>query len=160
MWSRIVPSTTYGTNDDDRDNRVDLGGRFVGRWSFTRIIEDRRDGHQLKATGFAEISAVDDLSLTWLESGELFWEGAQIAVGRRLKILSSAERPTEWWVVFPDGRRFHPFALGKELIHACGDDLYRGRITLRQAMAWEMLWEAVGPFKDYSSTTTYVRSGP
>lgn len=130
---------------------------LCGRWRFNRVIEDHRTDQRLHATGIAEINSISDRLFRWTESGFLHEPQRRIAISRHLQIISTTEDSIQWWVLFPDGRRFYPLILNQDLHHECGDDLYQGRITPFTATKWELRWQASGPLKDFIPTTTYNR---
>ncbi len=54
-----------------------------------------------------------------------------------------------WWMTFADGRPFHPWVLGEQVIHPCAEDTYRGLIERPGADELIITWQVDGPAKDH-----------
>lgn len=127
---------------------------LVGRWAFERIVDDRRAGSRLTATGSAVFSRTGEAAIAWSEQGVLRLPGGEVPVeAHRVLRLDDAR---SWTVDFADGRGFHPWAVGAPLVHDCAPDVYRGRLDPAPS-GWTMRWEAAGPAKDYVIETAYRR---
>lgn len=123
---------------------------LVGRWRLHRVIDDRRAGERSVVTGELLISPDQD-GLLWQESGR--WERAAGAVDvRRTLHLTHAPAESRWWVCFEDGRPFHPWAPGEQVVHPCGRDTYTGHVS-GDLRGWNVDWLVTGPEKDYTMTS-------
>lgn len=139
---------------------------LLGRWDFTRTIDDRRTGIRSTVVGHTDLGAESDTHIRWHEEGVLRTAGRELDVYRTLHIVL---RDGSWIVTFDDGRFFHPWSPGAPVEHPCGADRYRGRIdTVRETTcptapveSWTVQWTVTGPHKDYTATTvlTARRSG-
>ena len=129
---------------------------FIGSYDVSRVIEDTRAGATSRFEGQAEITLSHD--------GALYSEtGALIIADQRFE----AERKYLWsqnsgkiLVCFDDGRAFHDFdpslgGLASE--HLCGEDMYRGGYDFSNWTSWFVTWKVLGPRKDYTSRTSYIR---
>lgn len=130
---------------------------LVGRWAFERDIDDRRAGSRLTAAGSAVFSRAGEAAIEWSEEGVLRLPSGDVAVeAHRILRLDGAR---SWTVDFADGRGFHPWAVGADLVHDCAPDVYRGRLDPAPS-GWTMRWAASGPAKDYVIVTRYSRRSP
>jgi len=130
---------------------------LVGRWDFTRTIDDRLAGAQSTVVGHTDLVAESDEHVRWHEEGILYSDGRELEVFRNLHVVL---RDGAWIVTFEDGRFFHPWAPGEQVEHPCGADVYVGRITAVESDApastvvrWTVQWKVSGPHKDYTMTT-------
>jgi hypothetical protein len=118
---------------------------FAGRWAIDRDLTDLDAGRTGSFTGWLTVTAERD-GYTWSESGTLTWGEHRAPAERRLDL-----RPVDgaWWMRFADGRPFHPWRFGEELVHPCAADLYRGRFEFDPAgpAAFTTRWEVTGPAK-------------
>jgi hypothetical protein len=92
--------------------------------------------------------------LRWAEAGRWHHPTGDVDVRRELWLALDEEAC--WWVRFDDGRDFHPWSPGEEVVHPCAPDTYRGLVT-GTAHAWQVRWEVSGPRKDYTMTTRLTR---
>jgi hypothetical protein len=132
---------------------------LIGTWSFGRTILDHRDGGQYTVTGRAHLQQDDD-SIRWQENGTLYRDGGEFPVMRTLLLRpdrAAGVAEPSWRVEFDDGRPFHDWQLGSPVVHLCGADTYRGRITATDADSWQIEWTVRGPVKDYTMLTDYRR---
>jgi hypothetical protein len=129
----------------------DLAGpdTLLGTWSLARTIEDRRLGEDSYLTGVLDLTEEQPGLIRWQERATWHRRGGDVAVGRRLRV----ERADDgWWVLFEDGREFHPWAPGEPVVHDCAPDTYRGQVS-GTPDGWSVTWEVTGPEKDYTMTT-------
>lgn len=125
---------------------------LLGTWSLTRSIEDRASGERLHVTGSTELSLQEDGRVAWSETGTMVrGDGSRIPVSRELLV---EERAEGWMVLFADGREFHPWAPGTQVVHPCGSDLYDGLIDVPGNGSWHVTWHVRGPQKDLSIRST------
>jgi hypothetical protein len=119
-----------------------------GRWRWERVIEDHLAHEHSTVAGSLHLVGVDG-GLSWEESGRWSRSTGVVEVRRTLRIR---ELEDGWWVLFEDGRPFHPWRPGEEVVHPCGQDSYRGLVTGTTA-AWKVRWDVRGPAKDYTMTS-------
>ena len=127
---------------------------LLGAWTLMRTIDDRHAGEQATVDGSTELVQQDDGRIRWSERGTLHRDAGDIPVSR---VLFVEPRDTGWWVTFDDGRDFHPWTPGDEVVHPCVADTYVGRIDADGADRWTVRWRVSGPAKDYTMTTTLTR---
>ncbi|QDQ98678.1 DUF6314 family protein [Tomitella fengzijianii] len=135
----------YG--DEEPDPRT-----LLGRWGFSRTIDDRFAGDRKTVDGTITLSA-DGERVRWYEEGTLHLDGQDLPVTRTMFV---EPRGDGWFVVFEDGHDFHPWTTGEQVQHLCGRDLYSGRIDVGdrpEPDAWTVRWDVAGPEKDYTMTT-------
>lgn len=133
---------------------------LLGDWSFERVVDDHLAGELLHVTGTTTLSAADGGAVRWAEEGVLRRGSLELPVSRVLHLAPGSEG---WRVTFEDGRDFHPWEPGEEVVHLCGADTYRGLVELEpggQAEAWRVTWRVSGPSKDYTMVTRLGRVGP
>jgi len=124
---------------------------LVGRWRFERVIADAFADRTLDVSGTLTISPESDDALIWREEGVLHC-ATELPVWRTYRI---ERRATGWMMTFDDGRDFHPWSIGEEVVHGCGADTYRATYTIDADSAWRVVWGCTGPAKDYVMTTRY-----
>jgi hypothetical protein len=125
---------------------------LLGSWALTRVIEDHLTGEVSHLDGSLELTADGVGCVLWEERATWHRHDGDVAVRRGLRL----ERTDDvWWVRFEDGRDFHPWRPGAEVVHDCAPDTYRGTVT-GTTDRWTVVWEATGPRKDYRMTTTLV----
>lgn len=113
---------------------------LVGEWRLNRRMTDRQTGAIGCFHGLLTITE----SLEWVEDGIMTWGDHHGPATRKLLLREESER---WWVLFADGRPFHPWRIGAPVEHPCGADHYRGLISSdRDRM--RIRWDVVGPHKD------------
>ena len=127
---------------------------MLGRWTLTRVVDDRRSGERRDVLGIATLTAESADRIRWTEAGTMTWPGHAVEVQRTLYVEREG---AGWWVRFEDGRPFHPWSVGAAVEHPCAPDTYRGlvEVTGDPVAAWLVVWEAAGPEKDYRMQTTY-----
>lgn len=131
---------------------------LVGTWRLSRIVDDRVAGERLTVTGRTVLSAEDADRVRWREEGTLLRRGSSVEVSRTLFVVRRAAEA--WWVVFEDGRDFHPWAPGEPVVHPCGADSYRGLVdTAGLPERWAVTWEVRGPGKDYTMVSELSGGG-
>lgn len=123
--------------------------RLLGRWRLARTIEDAYAGQRSTVTGLVELVAERPGEIHWEERGRWDRPGGVVEVRRGLRLRREA---AGWWVLFEDGRPFHPWTPGAEVVHPCGADTYRGLVT-GDPSRWSVRWDVTGPAKDYSMTS-------
>ena len=124
---------------------------LTGTWSLRRRVHDRLSGRFGRACGTLTITDGGE----WIEQGRLELADRHASFERRLAVRLLDD---EWWVTFADGRQFHPWRLDEPVNHPCGDDLYRGRVTLSAAgEVLRVLWDVTGPVKSQRLFTTFRR---
>jgi hypothetical protein len=128
---------------------------LLGTWSLTRVIEDHVLDEVSDLDGSLELTLLGPDLVQWEEQATWHRPTGDVAVRRRLRLEST---DYAWWVRFEDGRDFHPWQPGQQVVHDCAPDTYRGTVT-GTTQAWTVVWEATGPRKDYRMTTTLTR-GP
>jgi len=120
-----------------------------------RRVVDRSAGTYGTVTGTLRVTAEDE-GVRLAESGVLRWCDAEYPVTRvsRLRRLDG-----EWWMLFEDGRPFHPWRPGTSVVHPCGADTYDGLVVLdRDGSRLRTLWDVRGPAKDQRLITRFTRS--
>lgn len=128
---------------------------LVGSWRLDRVIDDRYAGERSVVHGLLELIAAGPDQVSWRETGVWTRPAAEVEVRRSLDVRSE---PDGWWVLFEDGRPFHPWRPGSEVLHPCGADTYRGLVT-GTSQRWTIRWDVEGPAKDYTMTSV-LTPGP
>jgi hypothetical protein len=127
---------------------------LVGRWQLHRRISDRLLGAYGTVTG--ELVVIPDGDgVRWDERGTLRWAGVERPVTRAYLLRPGAGG---WQVLFADGRPFHPWLPGQQVIHACRADVYTGLVALDPDRV-RTLWDIRGPRKDQRLVTRFRRVG-
>ncbi len=118
---------------------------FAGEWSIERELADLRDGASGRFRGTLTVTPGEG-GYRWCERGTLVW-GAHRGPAERHLLLR--RREGEWWMCFADGRPFHPWRAGGELVHPCAADTYRGVLGFDpgEPDRFELTWEITGPAK-------------
>lgn len=137
---------------------------LLGAWRLERTIEDRYAGRTLTLAGTTELTLLADGRVRWHDQGTLHLPDGDVEATRTSLV---ERRDGGWFVLFEDGRDFHPWAPGTPVEHPCGRDLYRGTVQVGSgadgaAAAWHVVWEVRGPAKDYTmvSRMTSVPHSP
>jgi hypothetical protein len=117
---------------------------LVGEWRLEREVRDRLASRAGTLQGRLALRPAADGAIEWEERGTLRWDGRDLAVWRRYRILPLGDG---WEVAFADGRPFHPWCPGESVEHLCGSDRYVGRVG-GTPETWGVLWRVVGPGKD------------
>jgi len=127
-----------------------------GEWSIDRDVADLRTGQTGGFTGTLCVTA-DGTGYSWSEQGELTW-GEYTGTARRL--LRLARHDDGWWMCFADGRLFHPWRPGGNVVHRCVADLYRGTIAIEgpDPDCFEITWDVTGPAKRQRIVSRMTRS--
>ncbi|HVX42532.1 MAG TPA: DUF6314 family protein [Mycobacteriales bacterium] len=127
---------------------------LAGTWSLDRRVQDRSTGASGCVHGELVISRAGD-ELSWDESGQLTWAGRTAPVSRSLRLRPDAG---QWWMFFADGRPFHPWRPGLEVVHECRPDTYRGTVTVHpDGRRMRTVWSVTGPNKDQLLVTRLRR---
>ena len=125
---------------------------LVGLWSLEREIDDRRRGEVSRISGTLTLTCAGE-RVQWEEAMTWFRPEGGVDVRRALWLVAGDDG---WWVHFEDGRPFHPWRPGEEVVHPCAPDTYRGLVT-GTPQSWSVTWDATGPGKDYSMVTRLSR---
>ena len=88
--------------------------------------------------------SADGDGYSWHESGTLSWGDYRGAAERHL-LLRWHE--ADWWMCFADGRLFHPWRVGGEVVHPCAADVYRGLVEAAGRDRFTITWDVTGPAK-------------
>ena len=123
-------------------------GGLIGEWRLQRRVADRRLSSYGWVDGFLTIEEYGD-GLAWREHGTL-------TIAGRSHAFTRAYRIEDGWVLFDDGRPFHPWTPGQHVTHLCGEDTYRGLIDVT-ADRIRTLWDVRGPAKDQRLLTRLQR---
>jgi len=127
---------------------------LVGKWRLARTIDDRLAGERLTVDGETVLSHETDGRVRWYESGTMHHGTDDLPVFRTLFV---EPRGDEWFVTFEDGRDFHPWSPGAEVVHPCGADTYTGHVEVLSPDRWTVTWRSEGPAKDYTMISTLTR---
>lgn len=128
---------------------------LLGEWRLDRRAADYRAGRFGTVRGTLQLRPVGD-QIHWIEAGRLCFAGRQAPVSREYRLQL---QPEGWWVLFPDGRPFHPWRPGEWVRHRCGADEYRGLIAVAGDRAWRTLWDVRGPDKTQRILTRLTPAG-
>lgn len=75
----------------------------------------------------------------------MHWDGRQLPATRSLWLC---QLDALWWMTFDNGRPFHPWLIGAQVVHPCADDTYRGWIEARNPAELTITWDVDGPTKN------------
>lgn len=133
---------------------------FLGRWSLSRAIDDRRAGRPGTFVGTAEFTADGPGAANYVEEGQLMVPGlVAMKASRRYRwVFAGAEIE----VFFEDGRPFHTIRgdVGAPAAHHdCPPDVYDVTYDFARFPLWRATWEVRGPAKDYTMQTDYAPLG-
>ena len=128
---------------------------LLGAWALSRVIEDRLAGVQHTVDGTLLLSAESPTRLRWTETGRWHQEGGDVDVRRELWLVHVDE--AGWWVRFADGRDFHRWMPGEQVVHPCAPDTYCG-VVAGSPERWTVRWDVTGPRKDYTMRTVLTRT--
>lgn len=139
---------------------------LLGRWSLDRTIYDRLEATRILMAGTTRFVTPAPGRIDWVEEGVLHLPGGDVPVTATRHLRREPEG--SWATDFADGRAFHPWAVGVELVHECSPDTYRGWLDDEgfgradgTGATWSMRWAATGPAKDYVIESRYRRlDGP
>ena len=127
----------------------------MGEWRLARRVVDRAGGVYGSVAGELVVTP-DGTGVRLAERGLLRWQGGEYPVSRvsRLQLLDG-----EWWMLFEDGRPFHPWRPGTPVVHPCGADTYDGLVVLdRGGTRLRTLWDVRGPAKNQRLYTRFTRA--
>jgi hypothetical protein len=127
---------------------------LIGDWALSRQVCDQRSGTTGTVAGRLVLRSELD-AIIWDEHGRLSWNGRDTSVYRTYRFTLG---PDGWWLRFSDERPFHRWQPGAWVEHACGEDIYRGLITVAGTDEWQVRWEVAGPSKSQLITTQLVRN--
>ena len=127
---------------------------LLGDWRLSRTLTDRRSGLSGTVRGLLTLRS-ERGQIAWSEQGTLLWNGSRLSVSRSYRLVRAEAEG--WWLYFPDGRPFHAWMPGQWVDHPCGEDSYRGLITINGPDQWRTLWEVDGPDKAQRITTWLSR---
>lgn len=126
-----------------------------GRWSVSRVIEDRRADLMGRFEGEA-VWMPDANGLIQDEQGTLIY-GTATPMQATRRYLWRAQGP-DLLVFFDDGRSFHTVpAPGDDALHDCPPDTYRVRYSFGAKDAFLTQWHVTGPRKDAVLRTQFTR---
>ncbi len=128
---------------------------LVGTWTLSRVIEDRLARVRHTVDGQLVLTAVSPARLRWAETGRWHQQAGDVDVRRDLWLERDVD--AGWWMRFDDGRDFHPWRPGEQVVHPCAPDTYRGLVS-GSAEGWTVRWEVTGPHKDYTMETALART--
>ena len=123
---------------------------FEGRWSVSRVIDDRRAGQTGRFAGTAVFAPVPG-GLAYAERGLLELGGASFEAERRYAWRAEGGGIA---VYFDDGRFFH--RIGLRAAHWCDPDDYRAAYDFAHWPRWRAVWTVSGPRKNYTMTSDYA----
>lgn len=128
---------------------------LIGKWTMARRVVDRTAGTYGTVAGTLVVEAAD-AGVRLAEDGVLRWGGAEYPV-TRVSLLQPLDG--EWWMLFEDGRPFHPWRPGVPVVHPCGADTYDGLVALdRDGNRLRTLWNVRGPAKNQRLVTRFART--
>lgn len=128
---------------------------LVGEWTIERQVSDLRAELVGRFSGTLRVSADDD-GYCWDESGTLYWGGYTGSAERHLLLR---RHEGDWWMCFGDGRLFHPWQGGGEVVHPCVADVYRGLIEPTDRNRFTITWDVTGPAKRQLIVSAMTRVG-
>ena len=125
---------------------------LVGTWELRRTVRDLRTDRTGRVRGVLAVTEDGD-RLRLHETGVLVWGGHDLPVHRTTYLEL---RAGEVWATFDDGRPFHPWRPGEDVVHPCAEDTYVGHVEL-DGDAMRTTWRVTGPAKDQLLTTELRR---
>ena len=131
-------------------------GRFEGRWSLSRKIDDRLQGQMLQASGTALIQPSPQ-GLMYSENLLLELPGQAPMQATRSYIWKAAG-DGQFDVFFQEGRFFHNLDARGEAwaaSHDCHPDRYDVVYDFGEWPEWQARWRVSGPRKSYEMVSTY-----
>ena len=132
---------------------------FEGRWSLTRVIEDRKAGKNGSLAGEASFSPDGPGGLIYFEKGKLTYAQTPAMMATRSYLWKAVPGGIE--VSFEDNRPFHTIdsdRLMPDADHQCDPDWYHVSYDFTKFPKWSSIWRVKGPAKDYRMVTEYRRS--
>jgi hypothetical protein len=136
----------------------DLQAFLTGRWRIARRISDARAGMMGRLTGWAVFTPSAD-GLIHDETGDLSFGAYRGPVTRRYHLIANGS--STGIVRHADGSLFHALDLVSgtaDILHACGEDNYRGRYRVLDGNRFTVSWQVVGPRKQYCLSTLHRRA--
>jgi hypothetical protein len=133
-----------------------LCANALGTWRLERSIVDRTTHSVIDCRGVATFTR-DHLGIAYEETVWYTLSGKNLRATRAYHLTAVGDRIV---ATFTDGRPFFavtpdPRGAGRAE-HLCGDDRYRLRLSLRDAVAWSTIWDVTGT-KALRITTRYRR---
>lgn len=135
----------------------DLRDFLLGVWRLDRILVDGRLGQGGTMEGTA-LFAPSGRRLLYSEAGKLRF-GGHVGTAEQ-SYFYDFPQPGRAAITRHDGTPFVDLDLtaGRtEVVHRCGDDLYRGTFGVSASAHWWVEWEVTGPRKDQRISTRYRR---
>ena len=139
---------------EDREDGAEGLAPFLGRWTVSRRIHDRRGGQEGAFHGIAHFGP-DGAGLRYHEDGML-------TLGQGMPLRATRDylwRVEQGRIVVDhgDGRPFHAFDPGNPVAeHLCGADTYAVDYDFSRWPQWRTVWVVSGPAKDYRMITDYA----
>lgn len=136
----------------------DLQAFLNGRWRIARRISDARAELMGRLTGWSVFTPSAD-GLIHDETGDLNFGAYRGPVTRRYHLI--ADGSSTGIVRHADGSLFHALDLASgmaDILHACGDDRYRGRYRVLDESRFTVSWQVTGPRKQYRLATLHRRA--
>ncbi len=106
--------------------------------------------------GHARFIAHDPGLIEWREEGVLHHPAGDLPVSATRFLRREGSL---WHVQFADGRPFHDWVPGTEVVHGCEPDVYVGLVSAADDSGWGMRWVATGPTKSAVIVSRYRRGG-
>ncbi|MFZ5617347.1 MAG: DUF6314 family protein [Pseudomonadota bacterium] len=138
---------------------------FAGAWRMSRRIDDRRGARAGTAWGeaiFAAMEGGESAILSCNEALIIDYGGSRIAGEQKTVWRFGDARGPD--LHFRDGRFFCAMLFREErgvwraeFSHDCGEDRYEGAALVTDESNWRLVWNVIGPRKDYSLDTAYSR---
>ncbi|MEO7054717.1 MAG: DUF6314 family protein [Rhizomicrobium sp.] len=138
---------------------ADLCGFLSGQWRIARRIDDRRLGIVGRLTGRVTFTPSPG-GLIQDEDGDLAFGAYRGPARRRYQLVMDHSSAGE--IRHADGSLFHALDLTSgraEILHRCGDDMYRGRYRVLRDDRFAVTWHVTGPRKNYRLSTIHARLG-
>lgn len=129
----------------------------MGPWRIARRIGDARQGIVGRLTGQVIFTPSAD-GLIQDEEGSLQFGGYLGPATRRYHLV--IDGPSSGMVHHADGSLFHALDLAPgraDILHRCGEDIYRGRYRVLDENRFAVSWQVTGPRKQYRLATLHRR---
>jgi Family of unknown function (DUF6314) len=139
---------------------ADLNRFLLGSWNMSRRMRDFRLGISGWFEGHANV-CVQSGDLILQETGRLRFGAHEADAGQRYVL--TLDQPHVARVKRADGSLFHELDLSSgsaNILHRCGDDIYRGRYRVLHGDCFFVVWQVTGPRKDYRMVTRLMRVAP
>lgn len=137
---------------------------LLGVWRFTRSIVHKIPKEQYEGRGCATFSLLGQQtdSLEYYEKVRLQNQATQAEIkGYQAYLYSYSQQHNEIAKYFKDARLFYKLPMGKpECIghHICGEDNYKATYHFKNHDRFILVYEVLGPRKNYTIHTEYTRS--